>query len=93
MSDLDTQTNGDTATFEHFGREWTVPTKRHLSHIRAIKAEIRSGLAPGNDFLAELFLDSEQFAALLEIDPDEDEMTEFGEQVAKAMGVGEKGNS
>lgn len=95
MSDLDTETNSadGTTTFEHFDKTWTVPTKRHLSHIRAIKAEIRLGLMPGNDFLAELFLGAEQFATLLEIDPDEDQMVEFGNKVSAAVGTGSSGNS
>jgi hypothetical protein len=93
MSDLDTETTSETVTFTHFDREWTVPAKRHLSHIREIKAEMRRGLVPTDDFLAELFLDDEQFSALLKIDPPEDDMDAFGTALAKAMGVGDQGNS
>jgi 3'-phosphoadenosine 5'-phosphosulfate sulfotransferase len=93
MSDLDTETNSNTVTVEHLGRTWTVPAKRHLSHIRAMKAELRLGLALSADFLAELFLGEDQFADLLEIDPDEDSMTEFGVKIAKALGTEDSGNS
>jgi hypothetical protein len=93
MSDLETETTSDTTTINHFDHEWTLPAKRHLSHIRAMKAELREGFALGADFLAELFLGADQFAALLEIDPDEDAMTEFGTKVAAALGMGDSGNS
>jgi hypothetical protein len=95
MSDLDTETNAadGTTTFDFLGESWTVPTKRHLSHIRAIKAEIRLGLVPGNDFLAELFLGAEQFETLLEIDPTEEQMVEFGNKLSAALGTGSAENS
>jgi len=93
MSALENETTSDTTTIEHFGREWTVPTKRHLSHVRAMKAELRAGLPLSSDFLAEVFLGSEQFADLLELDPDEDAMEDFGGKVSKALGVGDSGNS
>jgi len=91
---IETETAGDTTTIEHYGHEWTVPTKRHLSHLRAMKAELRQGLQLTTDFLAELFLGPEQFAKLLEMNPVEGpELDEFGRKIAAALGLGDEGNS
>lgn len=94
MSALDTETTGDgTTTFEHFGREWTVPTKRHLSHIRKMRDALREGVGSTDLMIAETFLSVEDFDALCEIDPDEDQLDTFTTQIAKALGTGDSGNS
>lgn len=93
MSALENETLYDTTTFENLGREWTVPTKRHLSHLRKLRDDIRSGIGNIDLVIAETFLTADQFDALLEIDPDEDQLSEFTSAVSKAMGLGESGNS
>lgn len=90
---LETEATQDTVTIEHFDREWTVPAKRHLSHIKAMKDEVREGFGLTYAFLAELFLGEEQFADLLKIDPVEDDLEAFGTKVAEALGLGDAGNS
>lgn len=95
MSDspLETETLHDTTTFEHFDREWTVPTKRHLSHLRRMRDEMRAGISDVNLMIAETFLSPADFDALLVIDPDEDQLDKFTEQISKALGLGNSGNS
>lgn len=93
MSALENETTSDTTTFDHFGRSWTVPTKRHLSHIKKIQDEYRRGVSSASLVSAETFLSAADFDALLEIDPDEDALDEFANQIGKALGVGNSGNS
>lgn len=95
MSDspLETETLNDTTTFKHFDREWTVPTKRHLSHLRRMRDEMRAGITDVNLMIAETFLSPAEFDALLEVDPDEDQLDEFTEQISKSLGLGNSGNS
>ena len=93
MSDspLENETTGDTTTFEHFGRTWTVPTKRHLSHLRQMRDEMRRGPGSVDLMIAEVMLSPEQFLDLLDIDPDEDQLDEFTTRISEAMGL--SGNS
>lgn len=93
MSDLETETTSDVATFQHFGREWSVPTKQRLSHIKAMRDEMRAGTPNLDLMLAEVFLSPADFNALLEIDPDRDELDKFGDEISRAMGLGNSGNS
>lgn len=105
MSALDTETTSEFTTFEHFGRSWSIPTKRHASHVRALRDMLRLSAAVGGMDLtiAETFLSPEvsphnqqepdQFEALLDIDPTDDELDAFATAIGKAMGVGDKGNS
>lgn len=95
MSDsaLETETNSDTTTFEFFERKWTVPTKRHLSHLKKMRDDMRSGVGTLDLMIAETFLSVDQFDALLEIDPDERALDEFTTKLSEAMGLGESGNS
>jgi hypothetical protein len=96
MSDspLETETTSDgTTTFEHFDREWTVPTRRHLSHIKAMRDGLQVPYTSANLVVAETFLTAGQFDALLEVDPDEDALNEFVGKISKALGVGDSGNS
>lgn len=93
MSDLDTETKSETATFEKFGRTWSVPTKRHHSHIRRTKAILRTEGTLDADDVAEIYLSPEQYVDLLALNVDTDALTEFADEIAKAMGLGGSGNS
>lgn len=93
MSALETETLHDTTSFDHFGRSWTVPTKRHLSHIRKMRDELRSGIGDLDLMIVETFLSAEDFDALCKIDPDEDALGEFRDAMSTAMGLGDSGNS
>lgn len=106
MSSLDTEITSDFTTFEHFGRTWTIPTKRHASHIRRMRDMLRlSSMIDGgvNLTIAEIFLspeisphnqqDPDQFEALLTLDPDDDGLDKFATALGEAMGLGDKGNS
>jgi hypothetical protein len=92
-SPLEAETRHETTTFEHFGRDWSVPTKRHLSHVKRMRDEMRSGYSDVNLMVSEVMLGDEQFGDLLDIDPDEDALNEFVEALSKAMGLGSSGNS
>lgn len=92
-SGLEAETQHETATFEHFGREWSVPTKRHLSHIVRMRNALRTGFEDQNVLVAETMLGPDQFAALLGIDPDESALNGFVDAMASAMGLGNSGNS
>lgn len=93
MSALENETTRDTVEFDHFGRTWTVPAKRHLSHVKKMRDEMRSGIGDLDLMIAETFLSPEQFDALLDIDPDEDALDAFTSALSKAMGLGDSGNS
>lgn len=93
MSDLETETTRDTTTFDFFGRSWTVPTKQRLSHIRKMRDEMRAGVPNLDLMLAEIFLSAEQFEALCELDPDRDELDKFGDEISRALGLRDSGNS
>jgi hypothetical protein len=90
---LDTETQGDTTTIEHFGREWTVPTKRHHTHIRKTKAILRQFGQMDADDVAEVFLSPEDYQALLDLDVEQDALDDFSTKIAKALGMGDRGNS
>lgn len=93
MSALENETRYETTTFEHFDRTWTVPTRKHLSHIVKMRDEIKAGVGDYDLLIAETFLSADEFAALLEIDPDDRQLDEFTTALSKAMGVGNSGNS
>lgn len=95
MSALEQDVTGDgTSTFECLGREWTVPSKQRLSHKLAMRDGILSRYVDYDVTVCEVFLGPEQFAQLLdEIDPDDDQLDELSNAIAKAMGVGDSGNS
>lgn len=93
MSALENETLHETTTFDHFGRSWTVPTRRHLSHIKRMRDELKAGVGSVDLLLAETFLSDAEFDALLEIDPDEVELDKFTDHIAKALGLGGSGNS
>lgn len=96
MSDttpLEAETRFETTTFEYFGRTWTIPTKRHLTHLVRMRDEARRGWADANMIVAETMLGEKQFAELLELNPTEPDFDAFSEQIAKTLGVGSQGNS
>jgi hypothetical protein len=70
-----------------------VPTKRHLSHIKKMRDDMRSGIGGVDLMIAETFLSPADFDALLDIDPDEDELDAFTMRISEAMGLGNSGNS
>jgi hypothetical protein len=93
MSALENEVTADTTTFEFFDREWTVPTKRHLSHIKRMRDEMRSGVGTIDLMIAETFLSADQFDALLDLDPDETQLDAFTTKISEALGTGDSGNS
>ena len=93
-SPLEAEATGKaTVEFDHFGRTWTIPAKRHLSHIKAMRDAMKEGVGSVDLMIAETMLDADQFAALLEVDPDEDALDEFTDAIAEAMGLKDSGNS
>lgn len=93
MSDLKTETLHESTTFEALGREWSVPTKRHLSHILRLEERAETGRPLTATFIVRTFLDADQWADLIALDPDEGQLEEFATKVAEALGVGGSGNS
>lgn len=93
MSDLDREVNDQFATFKFFDREWSVPTKQRLSHIRRMRDEMRWGTPNLDLMLAEIFLSEEDFEALCKIDPTRDELDKFGNEISRAAGLKNSGNS
>lgn len=93
VNPLEAETRHETTAFEHFDRTWTVPTQRHLSHIKKLQAGLNVRGADIDVVAAEVMLGPEQFAELLAVDPSEPELSEFVGKIAKAMGLGQQGNS
>lgn len=95
MSDLETETTStsETTTFEQLGRSWTVPVKRHHKHLVELKRIIRTEGAVDADDICAVYLPPQEYAELIEFDLDEDALGDFADQIAKALGVGDKGNS
>lgn len=104
MSHIENELASDRTTFKHFDRDWSVPNKRHLSHIRWMKAEMTAGVGTIDLMVAEAFLspqvsqrnqqDPDQFEALVALDPDESDLHAFNAKLTQALGAGEdSGNS
>lgn len=93
MSDLETETTSETATFDHFGQSWTVPAKKHHRHIREAKAIQRSEGFLDADDIARIYLEGDGYQRLCDLDVPSAELTEFANAIAKAMGLGDSGNS
>jgi hypothetical protein len=89
----DSSMQNDTATFDHFGTTWTVPTRRRLSHLVQMRDKMNARYGDANIAVAEVFLGPEQFARLLEIDPDEPQLDAFVDQIGKTLKLGDSGNS
>jgi hypothetical protein len=91
---LDSESHGtETTTFEHFGREWTVPTRQHHRQARQMKAVLRQFGELDADDVAEIFLSKEDYQALLELDVPTEELDPFSTKIAQALGMRETGNS
>lgn len=93
MSDLETETTTETTTFDHFGQTWTVPTRKHHRHVREAKAITRSEGFLDADDIARIYLSADEYERLCELDVPVDDLGEFANQIAKALGVGNSGNS
>lgn len=93
MSALENEVTGDSTTFDHFGRSWTVPTRRHLRHLRRLQAGMNSNLASYAGLVAEVFLSEEDYDALCVLDPTEDDLKEFSNKIADSLGIRTLGNS
>lgn len=87
------ETIRDTTTFEALGHEWSVPTKRHLSHILKLEERVEQGRALTATFIVRVFLEDDQWDRLCEFDPDEAQLEELAAKVAEALGMGDSGNS
>ena len=81
------EATGDTQTVDYFGRSWTLPAKVRLSHMRALRRDA------SNVGIVDTFLSPEDAAALNEIDPDEDQLDAFTDEIGKALGFVSAGNS
>src|SRR5690348_15343899 len=86
-------TGADVHTFEKFGRQWTVPTKQRHSHILASKEILRAEGGIDSDDIARIYLAAEDYKALVDLDVSSEELGEFASEIAKAMGLGNSGNS
>lgn len=86
MSDTTTpaeaEATSDTVTFSHFDRDWSVPSKVRLSHMRALRRD------PSNVGIVDTFLEADDVAALDEIDPTDDELDKFTDALLAAQGLG-----
>ena len=77
----------DDQTFDFFDRSWTIPAKVRLSHMRALRRD------PSNVGIVDAFLGADDLAALDEIDPDEQELDAFTDEIGKRLGFVASGNS
>jgi len=91
MSDTTTpaeaEATRETVTFKHFDREWSVPSKVRLSHMRSLRQD------PSNVGIVDTFLSADDLAALDEIDPTNDELDAFTDAMLAAQGMKHAGNS
>lgn len=93
MSETATTPAADTVTFPFFDRDWTVPTKRRLSHLVKMRDGMNQRFGDPDVVSAEAMLGDEQFAELLKIDPTEEDLSAFVGKMAEALGLGSTGNS
>jgi hypothetical protein len=93
MSDIETELAGDTATFDHFDRSWTVPVRRTHKHLKQVKAILRSEGYLDADDVAQVYLSAEDYEALVELNVDEAKLSEFATKLSEALGLGGSGNS
>lgn len=92
-SALEAEVSSDSATFNHFGRDWTVPTRRHHRHIIETKRIIREEGSVDADDIARIYLPADQYDALVALDLPSDDLDGFATKIAEALGVGDSGNS
>lgn len=92
-SALEAEVSGDTATFQHFGRDWTVPTKRHHRHIIETKRLIREEGSVDADDVARIYLPADEYDALVDLNVSSEDLDAFATKIAEALGVGDSGNS
>lgn len=92
-SPLDAEVTTDVNHFDHFGRSWSVPNKRHQSHIRKHKDIARREGQVDADDIAAIYLPTDEYEALCALDPTEAELYEFAGKIAAALGMGSQGNS
>lgn len=78
-------TDAETVEFEHFDRKWHTPAKVRFAHQVSLRRD------PSNTGIALTFLSKEEVGALVEVNPDEDELDAFTDAMLQAMGL--KGNS
>lgn len=87
MSAAQNEATRETTEFEFFDRKWTVPSK--VLFVEREKLEAR----PTNVGICHAFLDADQLAALRKINPDDDALDKFTDEIAKAVGLVNSGNS
>lgn len=92
-SPLEAEATGESTTFEKFGRSWSVPTKQRHAHIVASKKILRDEGSLDADDIAAIYLLPEDYDALVTLDVSAEELTEFATEIAKAIGLGDSGNS
>ena len=90
---LEAEATSDVHTFEMFGRSWTVPLKQRHSHLVESKRLIRAEGGLDADDIASIYLSKDEYQALLDLDVSGDDLGEFATEIAKAMGLGDSGNS
>jgi hypothetical protein len=88
---LENETTRETATFEHFDKTWTVPAKLRVSH-RVAFANARSYYQDNNLAMCHAYLPADELKVLHEIDPDDDQLDAFTDDMAKALGFTVAGN-
>ena len=87
LTPAEAEATRETVTFEHFGREWSVPSQVRLSHMRALRAD------PSNIGIVDTFLTADDLAALDEINPTGDDLDKFTDALVAAQGLKNSGNS
>lgn len=101
-SALARETTGDgLADVDAIGTTWRVPTRRHLKHFVALNSGMSSGAA-SVFVIARTFLDPavsaqnqqkpDQWEALLDLDPSEENLAELTDKIGGALGLGDAGN-
>lgn len=81
-------------TFDYFGRSWTLPPAMRAQHHQHLNAILAGQFVRHWDLaLAEAFLPADQFKALIdEVNPTNDELDQFGNEIAKRLGFQGSGN-
>lgn len=94
MSALENEATDTPNTIEHFGRKWVLPSSVRFNDYQRLNAVVAAQHVRHWDIaLAQTFLSPEDFAALGEINPTNDDLDEFGTKLGRALGFGGSGNS